>query len=142
MNADEKKKQVKPTPRLRGPRPRRAGRRWMDQAPPYVLSCHDEGDASEVADRYTVLLWDPAMVDASGFAWVDCLGMSGAPTHPQGVSQFSQLKSSSDRLRKRVRWLDLPRHIRQHVISRWYDGDDDQAEKARADYALYTPGVS
>lgn len=132
--------QINQAPQLRGARPRRASRQWMEQAPPYVLSCHDLGEKSKFDDRYTVLYWSKDMVDQAGFAYVECLGMSGAPTHPQGVSMFGQLPRSSDRPAKRVRWLDLPRHIRQHAISRWYDGEENQRELVLAGYKLYTPG--
>lgn len=125
--------------------PRRAGRRWMEQAPPYVLSCHDDGDGpGATADRYTVLFWSRDMVvnrpgqPDHGRPHVDYLGMSGAPTHPQGVSQWGELSNPSYRPRNRVRWLDLPRHIRQHCISRWHSGADDARELTLADYAAYT----
>jgi hypothetical protein len=56
--------------------------------------------------------------------WISYLGMSGAPTHPQGVSMWGEMPAYEmaryrDRVHKqRVRWLDLPQNIRSHVIAR------------------------
>ena len=46
------------------------------------------------------------------------LAMSGAPTHPQGVSMWGDIKAYQRNTRQRIRWLDLPEHIRAHVIAR------------------------
>ena len=52
------------------------------------------------------------------------LGMSDAPTHPQGFSQWGELRAheaAAYRYRegkRRIRWLDLPEHIREHVKAR------------------------
>ena len=53
---------------------------------------------------------------------VQFLGMSGAPTHPQGFSQWGEL-NAFDRsgCGKHIRWLDLPENIRAHVIMRAAD---------------------
>jgi hypothetical protein len=53
--------------------------------------------------------------------------MSGSPTHPQGISlwgEFTAYQASDYRYRfkrHRIRWLDLPEHIRAHVIARAED---------------------
>lgn len=92
---------------------RRAGARWRVEAPPYVVDCFDD-DRS--IDRYSVLI---ALGDC--LAW---LGMSGAPEHPQGFSQWSETTPhAAARYRReeghhRVRWLDLPPEIRLHVERR------------------------
>lgn len=106
-------------------KPRRAGKRWLEGAPEYVLDCFD--DKGKSIDRYTVLfggsLWIPGDYRGHG-GRVQYLGMSGAPTHPQGVSMWGELEpyqAAEYRRRSghdRVRWLDLPEEIRRHVIGR------------------------
>jgi hypothetical protein len=96
-------------------RPRRASKRWQEQAPEYVLDCFD--NKGKTADRYTVLfggsLWEESMGRK-----VPYLGMSDSPTSPQGVSMWGEVEASWRPSHQRVRWLDLPEHIRQHVIAR------------------------
>jgi hypothetical protein len=100
-------------------RPRRASARWTAEAPEYVLACYDYG-AKAGGDRYTVLiggsLYDPILAPGRR---VEYLAMSGAPTHPQGFSQWGEM-AAADRAScgKHVRWLDLPDHIRAHVVAR------------------------
>ena len=59
-----------------------------------------------------------------GRTWIQYLGMSDAPTHPQGFSQWGEMeahKAAAYRYasgKERIRWLDLPEHIRKHVIAR------------------------
>lgn len=104
--------------------PRRAGKkRWLQNAPEYVLDCFDD---PRTCDRYTVLFTANLLVTDGTFAgtFVQGLGMSGAPSHPQGVSQWFELKAhqaADYRYRnhhRRVKWMDLPEHIRAHVIGR------------------------
>ena len=97
-------------------RPRRSSKRWTQDAPEFVLACYDNG--GRTVDRYSVLfggsLWDSRM---GRNVYVLC--MSGAPTHPQGVSMWSEMPAyNRGALGKHVRWLDLPEHIRKHVIMR------------------------
>ena len=96
---------------------RRAVKRWLDSAPEYVLDCFD--NKGKITDRYTVLfggsLLDPALLkDRKVFI----LGMSGAPTHPQGISMWGESSAAWRPSRERVKWLDLPENIRNHVVSR------------------------
>ena len=116
--------------------PRRAGKRWREGAPDYILDCFDD---PRTIDRYTVLLGgsllngttDGTKVVVCSYAafnqpppWIDYIGMSGAPEDPQGFSQMGELSISemqNYRYRNghyRIKWLDLPEHIRQHVIAR------------------------
>ncbi len=113
--------------------PRRAAKRWLEEAPDYILDCFDH---PKYGDRYTVFfggsllyhtLPDGSSKDGSdqlGNTYVQYLGMSGAPTHPQGISLWNEMSAhdaASYRYasaRRRVRWLDLPENIRQHVIAR------------------------
>lgn len=101
--------------------PRRAGARWLQNAPEFVLDCFD---STEPGERYTVLFGGSLRVTADQQHYVSYLSMSGAPTHPQGVSMWGELRqheAAEYRYRcgkQRVRWLDLPEHIRNHVIAR------------------------
>ena len=98
-------------------RPRRANvRRWLEGAPGYVLSVHDNG--GKTADRYTVAfggrLWDPAM---GSYVFILC--MSGAPYHPQGVCMSGEIDSGDrDRcLGRKIRWTDLPEPCQRAAVA-------------------------
>lgn len=104
--------------------PRRASKRWLDGAPEYVLDVLD--NKGKTADRYTVLFCG-SLLDTDGTyagTIIFYLAMSDAPTHPQGFSQWGELsayEAAQYRYRdkhQRVRWLDLPEHIRKHVEAR------------------------
>lgn len=113
-------------------KPRRAGARWMQDAPEYVLSVHD--NKGKTADRYTVyfggsLATNPSMGysyvgTGPGNTWISYLSMSDNPTYPQGFSQWGQLIAYRRSSRQRIRWLDLPEHIRNHVIARATEDDE------------------
>jgi hypothetical protein len=98
-------------------KPRRAGQRWRENAPDYILDCFDNRGAT--ADRYSVLMYWPELEGN-----VAVLGMSSSPTNPQGVSMWSEYHGrelSAYRYREghhRVKWSDLPANIRQHVEAR------------------------
>ena len=104
--------------------PRRANlTRWLKDAPDYIL---DVVDSKNCGERYTVI-FTKAMSSQSGAyheTWISFLGMSDAPTHPQGVSIWGEMeawKMAAYRRRvhrQRIRWLDLPEHVRAHVIAR------------------------
>lgn len=114
--------------------PRRAGKRWREDAPDYIMDCFD--NKGETADRYAVILCGEFLYHATPDGkiapgpdtpintYVPHISMSGAPTHPQGVSMWGENHAheiAAYRYRekhRRVRWLDLPEHIRQHVIMR------------------------
>lgn len=104
--------------------PRRAGKRWRESAPEYVMDCFDNGGQS--CDRYTVLFCGSLLISDGTFAetYVPYLSMSGAPSHPQGVSLLDEMRAyeAADYRyhckHHRIRWLDLPEHIRNHVMAR------------------------
>lgn len=109
-------------------KPRRASvARWLQDAPPFVLDCFDHPAA---VDRYTVFLGGEHIAEWRGKWWVSYLGMSDAPTLPHGFSQWGEITQSDAARyryvngRHRVRWLDLPEHIRDHVIARANEGND------------------
>lgn len=109
--------------------PRRANKkRWLEDAPEYIL---DVLDSKGPGERYTVLFTGSLLVVSPEGAkqdryntYIQYLGMSDAPTHPQGVSMWGEMKpheAAAYRYRcgkDRIRWLDLPEHIRNHVIAR------------------------
>ena len=99
-------------------KPRRAGKRWLEEAPEYILDVFD--NKGKTADRYTVLfggsMFDPRMLKERT---VHYLGMSSDPTHPWfGVSMWGECDAAWRPSHERIRWLDLPEHIRNHVIRR------------------------
>jgi hypothetical protein len=98
-------------------KPRRATKRWQEAAPEFVLDCFD--NKGKTADRYTVLfggsLLEPLLLKERK---VHFLAMSDAPTHPQGVSMWGEIDAFRRLPHERVRWLDLPEHIRAHVVDR------------------------
>jgi hypothetical protein len=93
--------------------------RWREGAPDYVADILD--NKGQTADRYTVNFAYP-FADTNGD--VMHLDMSDAPTHPCGVSMWGSLRpheASAYRYRcghHRIRWLDLPENIREHVVAR------------------------
>lgn len=103
--------------------PRRASKRWLEGAPNYILDCFDSKNGGE---RYTILFTGDFLVTDGTFAgtWIQGLGMSDAPSHPQRVSIWFELKAyEAARYRyrcghDRIKWLDLPENIRKHVIAR------------------------
>lgn len=98
-------------------RPRRASKRWLEGAPEYILDCFD--NKGKTTDRYTVLFGGSLLVsELLEDRTVFYLGMSDAPTNPQGISMWGECSASWRPSRERVRWLDLPEHIRAHIIAR------------------------
>lgn len=108
--------------------PRRASARWLEGAPDNVL---DVFDSKGPGERYTVLFTGDLLTQyprtgprAYANTYVQFLGMDDSPTHPQGISMWGELhayQAAAFRYRcgkQRVRWLDLPEHIRNHVIAR------------------------
>jgi len=82
----------------------------------HQISVWDDGDS--VADRYTVVYLDTANEDGG----VDYIGMSGAPTHPQGFCQHGEMylrnvayKGRGGCFKKRIRFADLPEECRKIV---------------------------
>ncbi len=95
--------------------PRRAGSRWLQDAPAYVLDVLDNG--GRTCDRYTVIFGGDLMVCGR----LQYLGLSENPSHPQGFSQWGELgvlEASGYRranARHRIRWQDLPEPVRREI---------------------------
>lgn len=97
-------------------RPRRASQRWVEGAPEYVLSCHDSG--GKTADRFTVYFGGTMYEEVMGRN-VHYLAMSINPTFPLGFSQWGEASAACrEASGKKIRWMDLPENIRNHVIHR------------------------
>ena len=92
--------------------PRRAGARWREGAPDWVLDCMDNGGTS--ADRYTVMFAPP--VSPEGYVFY--MAMSASPSHPQGVGMSGEMRlheAAAYRYRcgkHRVTWASLPEAVR------------------------------
>lgn len=98
--------------------PRRATSRWLEGAPEYILDVFDNGGAT--ADRYTILFGGPLLDDTLlKTRAVHGLTLSSNPTAPLGgVSQWVEVAAAYRPAHHRIRWLDLPEHIRQHIARR------------------------
>lgn len=123
MNQQEQQQQQPRVPHGGIPRLRlrRAGARWREGAPEYVL------DVFRHVYGYTVFFTAEFAVWNGGYlGWeVAHLEMNEQPESPcYGVSLWGTARASvvaEYRYRnghKRVRWLALPEHIRAHVIAR------------------------
>ncbi|WP_338924330.1 hypothetical protein V0M98_32475 (plasmid) [Pseudomonas silesiensis] len=96
--------------------PKRASARWLEDAPPYVLSIHDSGE--KVNDRYTVCFGWPLWEERMGRT-VPYLGFNEVPTSPNmGVSMWGECDAHRQGLGKKIRWNDLPVEMRKHVKAR------------------------
>lgn len=95
---------------------RRAASRWLGSAPECVIDIFDN---KKTADRYTIF-FEQTEDDSQ----VLYLGVGDTPNLPNGYSQWGCLLThqfSSFRYRSnrhRIRWLDLPEEIREHVVKR------------------------
>lgn len=108
--------------------PRRAGKRWLQDAPPYVL---DVFDHPQFADRFTI--WfdgsqayhvkadrsTGAGCDRYGNTWLTGLGTSENGGF-SGALEYSAHDVATYRYRngkRRIRWLDLPEATRRLVVN-------------------------
>lgn len=95
---------------MRKYRPKRASARWLQDAPEYVLSCHD---SPKYHDRYTVCF--------GGTLWNEELGRNVLflGLSQSGASYWGEMQSCNrPYIGKKVRWLDLPEAVRNAVIQR------------------------
>jgi hypothetical protein len=102
-------------------RPRRSSKRWLVDAPEFILACYD--NKGKTTDRYTVLFGGTMYSQEFGYN-VQYLAMSNAPTNPQGVSMWGEMPVYNRKaLGYHIRWLDLPEKLREHVIDRATNDD-------------------
>lgn len=103
-------------------KPRRAGARWLEGAPEYVVDVLD--NRGKTLDRYTVIFGGSLLIDEGPDSLCLYLGISNDPCSPLGFSQWGELTLSDQAAfryrsgRDRIRWLDLPDHIRSHITAR------------------------
>ncbi len=95
-------------------RPRRAGKRWMEDAPEYIL------DVFRFPHTWIVLLGgtmlDPELLEARK---VYCLELNECPTSPNmGVSLSGEWNTWFRPSWRRIKWLDLPEEVRRHICAR------------------------
>lgn len=96
-------------------KPRRATKRWLEGAPEYILDCFKDVFKG---GNYWVLfggtLLDPFLLKDKR---VHMLELNDMPTHPcLGVSRCDTAKVLYRPAHLRVRWLDLPENVREHII--------------------------
>ncbi len=100
--------------------PRRANlRRWLQDAPPYVLDCVDD---KKEGDRFTVLL---VPQDKRSYAdtWIPYVGSDEYGNHYSGELRAHDAAGYRYRNgKKRVRWLDLPEPVRRAVVA-WMESE-------------------
>ena len=111
--------------------PRRASlKRWLEDAPEYIL---DVFDNKSFRDHYTVLLCGSKLISDGTRAgtYIPYLAISSASSHPRRISFTGELaphEAGAFRYRfsrYRIRWLDLPEHIREHVGAYMADEGSD-----------------
>lgn len=81
-------------------------------------------------DRFTVIFGGELVIYRQGEArtyanaHIQCLGLSGQPSHPQGFSQWGELSAHECAMFRyrssyyKIRWLDLPENVRKHIEAR------------------------
>jgi hypothetical protein len=101
--------------------PRRAGKRWREGAPDYVLDCID--DRGE-GDRYTVLMVPFEKGKRYAETWVPYVGVSEYGNWHSGDLEAHQTAQYRYRNHhKRVRWSDLPEPV-QRAARDFYERED------------------
>jgi len=76
------------------------------------IRCYD--NMGRTADRYTVVFMNRNYIRETGRNLYPCLGMSGAPFHPQGIAQHSDCMLGQH-LGKRVPFASLPEDCQKAV---------------------------
>lgn len=100
-------------------KPRRASEtRWLESAHDYILDCFDHPD---YADRWTILYCGDAntIKDSAGNV-THIFGMSHGE-HCGGSFEMDRWQQAAYRYRnkhRRVRWLDIPEHMRERFAQR------------------------
>lgn len=92
-------------------KPKRTGKKWLEGAPEYIRSCFD--NRGKTLDRYTITF--------AGSMWEPSLGrnvrMLSCGNDPRGMSYWGEVATSWYDQGHKVRWIDLPEHIRAFVIA-------------------------
>lgn len=98
--------------------PRRARARWLEGAPDYIIDCIY---TKSYCEWVVLLKWpnhDPDYYQRRGLIPILCV--NDCPESPNmGVSMFDEChKDWRAKTKDRVRWLDIPEHVRKHIIRR------------------------
>lgn len=107
--------------------PRRAGKRWREGAPDYILDCFDFGP--ETADRYIIIFGGPDWTEGDGTYARTWLHYLGCGEGGRGFSQWGEMSAHNAAAfryangHRRVRWLDLSEATRAHIVARATEGD-------------------
>jgi hypothetical protein len=99
---------------MRTCKPRRASKYWLFGAPEYVLDCFK-------CDYTYLVLFGGSLLDPNLLKdrKVHFLELNDMPTNPwYGVSTWGEVEASYRPAHRRVRWLDLPENVRQHIVWR------------------------
>lgn len=119
---------------MRGYKPRRASRRWLDgDCPPGVLAIFDHPDCF---DRYTVFYVEPVTGTTRADMWLGYRGMSAQPASPTGFGIFGEMEAyqvAAFRYRSSHRaatWSSLPEEVKA-VVRR----DLDERARLAAEHA-------
>lgn len=95
-------------------RPRRATKRWLEGAPEYILDCFKNKFGYWTLFGGSLL--DPHLLKDRK---VYMLELNDMPTSPcYGVSMWGEIEASYRKAHERVRWLDLPENVREHIMRR------------------------
>lgn len=98
--------------------PRRAGARWREGAPDYVLDVFDHPDFH---DRYSVLLTGDTLVSDGTFSgtYIQGIGLSeSGASNWFDVRAYEAAAYRYSNHHRRIRWLDLPECVRAAVVAR------------------------
>lgn len=82
----------------------------------HPIACYDSGP-NNGADRYTVVYLNCPELHGC----FQCVGMSAAPFHPQGIGQHSAAKLGRH-LGRRIKFSELPADCQQVVINDTKEG--------------------
>lgn len=101
--------------------PRRAGKRWLEGAPPFVLDCFDHPG---FADRYTIIFGGDLIEGDKTYAgtWLHYLAAGPGASSSGDFSAHDAMMYRYRNKHRRIRWLDLPEEERQRAI-RWATED-------------------
>lgn len=89
---------------------RRAGKRWRESAPAYVADCFDD---PKFSDRFTVYL---SPEEDGRIMYIGATETGGTYFGESSTSEARAYRYRSGH--QRVRWLDLPKAVRDAVINR------------------------
>lgn len=97
-------------------RPRRATKRWLEGAPEYILDCFKDPRIGDYWVLFGGSLLDPPLLK---YRKVHMLDLNDLPNHPSfGISMWGEIEASYRPAHRRVRWLDLPENVREHIMRR------------------------